>query len=461
MFNSFYWKTFLRFCTLSLVLLLTSLAVYFGFIYENPHAVSNRPIFTSYASAAVSVYEYGGPKALMNWLYELEHQRNIQMYILNKKGIDVLGRPLPASVKKAISDRTSLRESLPPHFLGTTKNRKENRFAFNQIVSSQGHYYFIVTDLPPIRAEAPSYGNNVRFLGLRIIVGILIGGLVCVWLIWYLTKPVSSLRKATQEWSTGNLAARVGENLGNRQDEIAALGRDLDLMAERLQTLMENQRRLLTDISHELRTPLARLQIALGLARQRAGEIIQAELDRIELETERINEMIGQILSLVRLGTATHADNKEETYIVELLEHIINNAEFENKHTSKAIKMTADANIPKILVNSQLIYSALENVIRNAFRYTADNTHIEVNVTCLTPQELEIIVRDHGPGVPTDKIDKIFEPFSRVADARERNTGGYGLGLAIAKRAIEVHNGQISASNAAEGGLQVKIILPL
>ncbi|MFI4955526.1 MAG: ATP-binding protein, partial [Gammaproteobacteria bacterium] len=251
----------------------------------------------------------------------------------------------------------------------------------------------------------------------------MIGGLVCVWLTWYLTKPVSSLRKATQEWSSGNLAARIGNNLGNRQDEIAALGRDLDKMAERLQTLMENQRRLLTDISHELRTPLARLQIALGLARQRAGEIVHAELDRIELETERLNEMIGQILSLVRLGTATDADNKEETYIVELLESIINNAEFEHKNSNKSVIMTTAVNIPKIVVNSQLIYSALENVIRNAFRYTSDNTMIEVNVDCPTAQQIEISVRDHGPGVPEDKVDKIFEPFFRVADARERNTG--------------------------------------
>ncbi|MFI4955527.1 MAG: hypothetical protein ACHP9Y_06395 [Gammaproteobacteria bacterium] len=149
MLNNFYWKTFLRFCTLTLVLMLTCVALYFGFFYENPHAVSNRPVFTSYASAAVSVYEYGGSKALQNWLHELESQRNIHMYVLNDKGTDVLGRALPEPIKTAINERTSLKESLPTHFLGATKNKKNNRLVFTQLVSAQGHYYFIVTDLPP------------------------------------------------------------------------------------------------------------------------------------------------------------------------------------------------------------------------------------------------------------------------------------------------------------------------
>jgi two-component system sensor histidine kinase CpxA len=460
MFNNFYWKTFLRFCTLSLVLLLTCAALFFAFFYEKSNTNQDRPMFTSYASAAVSIYEYGGPRALMNWLHELEQQSNVHMYILNSKGNDVLGRTIPESIHVAIQERNSLKESIPRHFIGGTKRKNPDHFVFTQFISSKGHPYFIVTDLPPIKSHKSYRRDSVQVMGLKLLTVIIIGGLVCVCLIWYLTRPVSKLRKATLEWSSGNLAARVGEDFGNRQDDITALGRDLDLMAERLQTLMDNQQRLLTDVSHELRTPLARLQIALGLARQRAGEIVRVELDRIELEAERLNEMIGQILSLVRLGSATQADNKEETNIIELLETIISNAEFENKDTEKSVIMTAPAKDLKISANPQLIYSALENIIRNAFRYTPSHTTIDIALTYPTSRLLEITIRDHGPGVPSEKIDKIFEPFFRVAEARERDSGGYGLGLAIAKRAIEVHNGFISANNAPDGGLIITIQLP-
>lgn len=460
--NTFYLKTFLRFCAITLVLALTSTAVYFAFFYENPHVFPHRLLFKSYASAAVSVYENGGKEAFSEWNMQLEEDRNIHMYLLNNVGQDVLDRSLPKYVKEALSERSTTQENSPPYFVGISKKRQKYNLIFTPIVSQQGHHYLAITELPPIKRTAVHAISTPQNLGLRLLTVIVIGGLITAWITWYLTRPVNKLRRATQEWSTGNLSARIGTHLGTRQDEIAALGRDLDHMAERLQNLMQNQQQLLSDISHELRTPLARLQIALGLARQRTNGMAEAELDRIEREAERLNDMIGQILSVVRLEAATQVENKEETDVVDLLNAITNNAQFENSSTQKTASIKITNAIPKIQANSQLIYSALENVIRNAFRYTPHNTNIEIQVKYLSSDKaIHITVRDQGPGVPEDKLNQIFEPFFRVAHARERDTGGYGLGLAIVKRAVELHGGKVLAENASDGGLKIHVTLPI
>jgi two-component system sensor histidine kinase CpxA len=461
MINTFYWKTFLRFCAISLVLLLTISAVYFAFIYEKPSYMPNRPLFASYASAAVSVYEYGGTKALDDWLTRLEDERNIHMYLLDNSGHDVLKRDLPPDVTEAINQRQSWRDSLPMQMGKNPKSRNKEKIIFTQVVSKNGNPYILITALPPPDNNRKVSVDTAQSWGLRLIIIIGVCGIVCVWITWYLTQPVSKLRQATQEWSSGNLTARVSENLGNRQDEISALGRDLDKMAERLQNLMESQKRLLSDISHELRTPLARLQIALGLARKRSGDVAQTELDRIELEAERLNEMIGQILSLVRLDSLAQIENKEEIDIQRLLERVINNAEFEHTHSNKHVQLNLANFSGKLYANTNLLYSALENIIRNALRYTPENTTVTVDVSETLEHKLKISVRDFGTGVPEPMLTKLFEPFFRVADARDRNTGGYGLGLAIVKRAIDLHEGKVFASNATDGGLIVTVILPL
>jgi two-component system sensor histidine kinase CpxA len=457
--SNFYWKTFLRFCTVTMVLMLTLATVYFSFFYRYSPASPDRPVFSSYAGAAVSVYEFGGPDALLDWLTLLEEERGINIYLLDTKGHDVLGRTLPIDVQESYEMNAGWKKILPPHLNHVNPLRK-NKLFFTQVISKQGKAYYLITDIPHIQNRKIATVNAQKF-GLRLLIGIIIGGLVCVWLIWYLTKPVSKLRKATQQWSTGDLTARIGNDLGNRQDEISALGRDLDKMAERLQAMMASQQRLLSDVSHELRTPLARLQIALGLARQRAGEKAQGDLDRIELEAERLNEMIGQILSLVRLETLEQMEEKEETDIVELLTTIINNAEFENRDKDKHVQLSAlNPHLPKIHAEPNLIYSALENIIRNAMRYTPNHTTVEAGVKYINKQ-IQITVRDHGPGIPENMLEKVFEPFFRVADARDRKSGGYGLGLAIVKRAVEIHGGKVWANNAPEGGLVITILLPI
>ncbi len=265
-----------------------------------------------------------------------------------------------------------------------------------------------------------------------------------------------------QLFMTFHIAARVGTEIGNRRDELADLGRDFDLMAERLESLLGAQRTLLADISHELRSPLARLNIALGLARQRAGEEAAGALDRIEREADRLNAMIGQLLTLVRLESGAHMPEKVHVNLTALVHEIAADAHFEATGRRSAVRVTASEPCETI-GNPELLRSAIENIVRNAVRYTAEGTNVEVSLICNnndTHREAVIGVRDYGPGVPEESLEQLMRPFYRVADARDRRSGGTGLGLAIADHAVQVHGGHITVVNAGGGGLLVETHLP-
>jgi len=235
-------------------------------------------------------------------------------------------------------------------------------------------------------------------------------------------------------------------------------------MAERIETLLKAQSRLLNDISHELRSPLARLNVALGLARQRAGVESADMLDRIELEASRLNELIGRILTLARLEDGEQLVPQTPVPLDELVATVTEDAEFE----AQARHCHVNASIPEgnwiVRGNASLLHSAIENVIRNAIRYTHDGTSVEVALsseTTLGAKEAVLRVSDSGPGVPSDALDKLFEPFYRLDEARGRQTGGVGLGLAITERAVRFHGGKVLALNRQPNGLTVEIRLPL
>jgi two-component system sensor histidine kinase CpxA len=302
----------------------------------------------------------------------------------------------------------------------------------------EAHYAF-VAELP--RRQPPPLVHHVaHILGL-----LLIGGAFCYWLARYLTAPVKKLRIATQELAQGNLSARVGL-AGNRRDELVSLGSDFDLMAEKIESLVQAQRRLLGDISHELRSPLARLNVALELARQRSGNEAVTALARIQREAETLNEMIGQLLTLTRLQTGAQEIQKSEFDLCGLVREIADDAEFEAKSGNRSVRLESNASC---------------TFVGNAVHYTREGTEVEINVNEVIQEgtAIEITVRDHGPGVPEPALGKIFRPFYRVDEARDREAGGVGLGLAIAERAVKLHNGSINARNAAEGGLAITITL--
>lgn len=340
------------------------------------------------------------------------------------------------------------------------------------IVSANGQHYHLIAKLPPARQHRPFkrlLHLVQRFPDLALLwlsLSILLSTLVCFWLAWYLTRPIRQLQQATQQLATGDLNTRVTPKMGKRRDEMTALGKDFDYMAEHLQTLLLAQKQLLSDISHELRSPLARLQVAIALTRKKTDHSISNEIDRIEREVVRLDDLIGQILTLSRLETSTKNTNKyhKEDYvdIALLLEDIVQDAEFEAQ--SKQRHVTLDTPQTWTLkANAELLRRALENIIRNAIHYTAEYSEVSVS---LQPDEKQtdrlcITICDQGSGVPDAQLKRLFEPFVRVSDSRNRNSGGYGLGLAIAERAVHLHHGTIDAFNRQQGGLCVVVQLPI
>src|SRR5205807_6665398 len=274
----------------------------------------------------------------------------------------------------------------------------------------------------------------------------------------YLTSPVKKLQSAVQSFAEGNLDARVSPALGNRKDELADLGREFDHMAERIEALIYSQQRLLGDISHELRSPLARLSVALELARKNSTERAAPALDRIEQEGERLNKLVGQLLALTRLESGAEKIALETVMLEDLVQQVIDDANFEANPLRKevtAIQLEAC----RVNGSPELLRSAIENVIRNAVRYTPSGGTVEVSLRWKL-DTAELTVNDQGPGVPESELKHIFEPFYRVSEARERSSGGAGLGLSIADRTVKLHGGSIEASNSATG-LRVTILLPL
>lgn len=302
-----------------------------------------------------------------------------------------------------------------------------------------------------------------RLAAVIIAVGIT-GGILCYWLARSLTRPLDQLRSAATRLSEGDLSVRVGNNLENRKDEIGDLARDFDRMAERLQALIIHERQLLRDISHELRSPLARLNIALGIARQQESTQVAEPLARIEHESERLNELIQEVLTLARLEDGIDASQRREVDLSELLARVVSDAQFEAQARGVQVELSNAAGC-RIQADPELLRRAVENVIRNAVAYTTANTNVQVALHRLESEtgiSAEIVVRDHGKGIPDHALADIFRPFYRVEAGRDRATGGVGLGLAITDRAVRAHGGTVIARNAndTDGGLMVTIVLP-
>ena len=399
------------------------------------------------AADAASIYEQSGPIYLVEYILKLEHTHHRKFFIFDEDGQEVSGRNVPPGMGDfGPTQRHSFRW-MGPHFLEQTA------------AGPSGHSYTLVAEVPP---GAMMFLGPRGLHGLAILIAVLTSGLVCCFLAGYLTAPIVRLRTATQKLAAGDLTARAGVRNG-RHDEIGELVRDFDGMAGRMETLVNEQNRLLNDISHELRSPLARLNVALGLARQRTGSEATSALDRMELESGRLEEMIDRLLTLSRLEAGQGLLDRTLLRLGELIQEIAKDADFEaqgrNCHVAAVIERECE-----VTGSPALLRSTIENVVRNATRYTSEDTTVEVslrNEISSNGNMAVIRVSDHGPGVPEAALDKLFRPFFRVDDARGRQTGGSGLGLAITERAVRLHGGTVSAVNLPAGGLMVEIRLPL
>jgi signal transduction histidine kinase len=294
-------------------------------------------------------------------------------------------------------------------------------------------------------------------LPYRLLAIVAVTGVAAALLARYLSRPVALLRRATQAMAAGDLSVRTGGELRGADHETQALGRDLDRMAERIELLLESERRLRRDISHELRSPLSRLNIALELVRRKSPADALPAFDRIERETERLNSMIGELLTLNRLESE-RSIRREDVDLARIASDVVSDARLEAEPRGTTISLeTEGASV--VRGDGELLRRAFENVLRNAVRFTEPASSVEVSLTS-DASAVEIQVRDHGPGVPESMLDEIWKPFYRVETDRSRALGGTGIGLAITHRAVTLHGGRAAAKNAAGGGLVVSLHLP-
>jgi len=415
---------------------------------------------------AVNAYQSGGERGAHDYVEELWRTQRMRAFVFDPTGHELAGRRVPPwieDVRQGVAPRGG-----PPSHRGWMDKLMRDPI-LRQALTLDGKRYTLVLELPP--GPRVFFGPH-EIPGLGITIAVITSGLMCYLLAWSLTSPVTRLRKAAQSLAAGDLSARAGAPASGRRDELTELMRDFDRMAERIEGLVDSQSRLLKDVSHELRSPLARLSVALGLARQKASPEIAPELagslNRIELEADRLNQLIQRLLTISRLESGTDGVRKTTLSLRELVEQVAHDAEYETP--GRGCRVTASGNTPadaadEFMVegDADLLRSAVENVVRNATRYTAEGTTVEVRLERQrTAHGDEIVVRvlDSGPGVPEEALEKIFEPFYRLDDARNRQTGGAGLGLSIADRAIRLHGGQLRASNRNEGGLEIEIRIP-
>lgn len=287
--------------------------------------------------------------------------------------------------------------------------------------------------------------------------GLAASAITAALLAWFMARPVRTLRSAFDAAASGRLDIRIDGKMGRGKDELTDLGRDFDIMVERLNTLITGQRRLLHDVSHEMRSPLARMQAAIGLASQ-APEQAREAMVRIERESVRMDRLIGELLALARLQAGFTRSMNDDIDLRELMAVIVDDATFEARARNRTVNQPAEAD-GLVRGNVELLRRALENVVRNAIKYSYEGGTVTLAGGAARPGRVAITVCDSGPGVPAADLTSIFEPFYRGQNSG--STEGTGLGLSTARRIVEAHGGTITAANNTGGGLCVRIELPL
>ncbi len=406
-----------------------------------------------YAQTCAEELDRYGEQALRNYLQRLEASAHMHAAVYGDNGGLLAGTDSPAA-RAAMEKVTASGE---PEFSLTGSTA----LAAQRAIGPSGRTYIFVAQMPrggPIGA----FRLSTRLWLLRWMLAFLISGFICYLLTRSITSPILRLRGAATQLATGDLSARADAAVTQRRDEIGDLGWDFNRMAERIEGLITSERQLIRDISHELRSPLARLNVALGLARRRADEEISPALDRIEREAETLNEMIGRLLALAKMDAASEPPDPIPLELHTMVNQIAADAAYEAQARGTSVQVVSTTEC-SVSGSAELLYSAIENVVRNAVRYSDGASPVEIRLACeRTPagKQAEITIRDHGPGVPEIELSNLFRPFYRITDARERDTGGIGLGLAITYRAVKLHRGTVSARNSPGGGLLVTISLP-
>lgn len=412
----------------------------YGKHHEPPENMATKRIVNLQMTSAVSVLHRGGLEALNDMM--ADWPPNDRRFF----SVKLMDTPPPRVVP-----RDELNRDLAPG--------EFPREVTEWVTGADGRQYVLRYDVAGLRADSTMGRHPRSILNMPeplFIVGGVCGLLFSLFLAWNLTRPMRQLRAGFARVSKGDLSVRLFPKMRRRHDEFSVVAQDFDAMVERLSVLVHAREELLHDVSHELRSPLARLQLATGLARQ-TPESVNSSLDRIDEEARRLDKMIGELLTLSR---AEHQSLPDEQYfdLLGLLNAVTNDARYEAQIPGVEVLLNADEQQDyTVKGDANLIRSAVENVVRNALRFSLHGQQVLIHLH----QEhswLVISVRDHGPGVEADKLSSIFDPFVRVNSPLSGK--GYGLGLSIVRKVVIAHQGEVSAVNARDGGLELTIRLP-
>ena len=389
---------------------------------------------------AKRAYETGGAPALANVLSRYGNVTDSEVIFTNADGKDLLTGQVRPDLKK----RMTQRRRQPPIFPALFRSNRPPMIARSD---AGKNYWLFLTD---------ARGSNTSlfwFLQPQQLWIVAMVVLLCYGFAYHLTSPVKRLQQTVDRFGRGDLVARAETN---RRDELGQLARTFNQMGDRIQTLLTAERRLLQDISHELRSPLARLGVAIELAR--SGANTDSAFDRIEREATRLNSLVGELLQVTRAEGDPSKQKLDPVRIDETLAALVYDCEIEA--TAKDCRLTLKIQQPvTVLGDEELLRRAVENVLRNAIRHAPNGTAIEIELAS-AGTTAAIRIRDYGPGVPEESLPRIFDAFYRVDTDRNRTSGGVGLGLAIARRAIELHKGTLRAQNVRPG-LLVTLDLPV
>ncbi|HXZ12006.1 MAG TPA: ATP-binding protein [Candidatus Sulfotelmatobacter sp.] len=446
MIRGIYPKIFLWFLLATGV---TSLAVFLVTVVT--HSKTLGPswmigVLDQYTRSAVKIYEHEGKERLAEYLQEIEDASFLQSTLFDPQNRDIVGRGIPPGTEKVLAKARATGHTQFHIGLLWTGASVDDR--------PDGKYILVAKVIVP-------YGfllaGALQTTVLQWLMPALAGALLCLLLARHLARPIRTLQEAARKIADGDLSVRASPAVGPRRDELADLARDFDSMADRIQSLLRKQQELLGDISHELRSPLTRLNVSLELVRRGKVDAIE----RMQADLDRLNALIGQVLTLTRLQT--RGDRKIETAVNlrPILESVAEDARFEVEVDGKSVVISR-ADDCWLKGDPALLRSCIENVVRNAVHYTRPHTEVALSLVASgnSSHLARILVTDCGEGVPPDALSRIFEPFYRVTEAREHQTGGTGLGLSIAQRIAIVHGGNIRAKNREVGGLEMEIWLP-
>jgi len=431
--------------------------------YGDPESHRPNAARSTAAIEASAVLGRGGLPALKDWLAARKNSfPDRDIFIIGPDGRDILGRRLSDSAVRRLEffNHDSPGGEPPPFAPPPPGNFRPPHIA-PQILGPDGSTYTVlqVPRRPSIFGALSLPGISLTILGIALVVSTFASW----WLARHLSAPIRRIQEGARALASEQLdirpeALRVSAGLEGRKDEVAVLARDFDAMADRLRANRASLTRLLRDISHELRSPLARMRVAVGLARHPTADLPR-QLERMEREIERLDGLISQVLKLARLHGADADFERERFDLDEVIEDVVRDANFEGAVKGCRVLLKGSAHAA-VTGNRELLSSAIENVLRNAVRYSPDGAPVDVAVEAAGGAGLAIVVRDRGPGVPEADLARIFEPFYRVAESRDRDSGGEGIGLAITAEVMKAHGGSARAANRAGGGFEVSLSLP-